>query len=160
MICAPGAVSAATYSGVTAQPSVVWISGPGAEPVANAAIRQTGKAFVPAVLVVPENTSVTFPNDDAFYHSVYSTSAGNAFDLGLYDTGPGKSVTFGTAGIVDVRCHVHGSMHATIVVVDGPAVRTTQPGERFHLDGVARGRRTLHVWTPLGGETRRTVVVK
>ena len=112
------------------------------------------------MLVVPVGSSVTFPNDDAFYHSVYSLSAGNAFDLGLYDTGPGKSVTFAVSGIVEIRCHVHGSMHATIVVVDGPATRTTQPGERFRLDGIKPGRRTLHVWTPDGGEIRRTVVVK
>lgn len=159
IVCAPAAASAATYSGVIAQPSVVWITGPGADPVANAEIRQTSKAFVPAVLVIPVNSGVTFPNDDAFYHSVYSVSPGNPFDLGLYDTGPGKTVVFQNAGIVDVRCHVHGVMHATIVVVDGPYAMTTHPNERYKLSA-SRGTHLLHVWTDGSPVQTSTVVVK
>lgn len=158
---APVAAGAATYSDVLPEPGVAWISGaPAAVATDRPAMRQTARTFVPDLLVVPVGSSVTFPNDDAFYHSVYSVSPGNAFDLGLYDTGPGKAVTFAVPGVVDIRCHVHGSMHATIVVVDGPVARTTQPGERFRIDGVAPGRRTLHVWTPEGGESSRPVVVK
>lgn len=157
---APLAAGAATYADVMAAPGVAWISGTPPVPADRLTMRQTARAFVPDVLVVPAGSSVTFPNDDAFYHSVFSTSPGNAFDMGLYDTGPGKSVSFAVPGIVDIRCHVHGSMHATVVVVDGPFARTTQPGERFRLDGLKAGRRTLHVWTPDGGETTRSVVVR
>ena len=60
-------------------------------PQPEAAIRQTAKAFVPALLVITAGTSVRFPNDDKFYHSVYSDSPSNPFDLGLYDNGPGSS---------------------------------------------------------------------
>jgi hypothetical protein len=102
---------------------------------------------------------VAFPNDDAFYHSVYSVSPSNPFDIGLYDTGPGKLVTFDNPGIVDVRCHVHGSMHATIVVVDGPYVVTTRPGDTYKLD-VPRGRHVLHVWTDGSPVVSSTIVVR
>jgi hypothetical protein len=109
---------------------------------------------------VPAGASVRFPNDDEFYHSVYSISPSNPFDLGLYDNGPGKTVEFDTPGIVEVRCHVHGSMHATIVVVDGPFVTTTQPNERYELDGIARGPHVLHVWTDGDTVTSTNIVVR
>jgi plastocyanin len=140
---------AATYTGIAKAPAVVWISdpqplpSPSSEPV----VRQTMKTFEPDLVIVPVGTSVTFPNDDPFYHSVYSESPGNAFDLGLYDTGPGKAVRFDVAGIVDVHCHIHRMMHATIVVVDGPFVQTTQPNQRYRFDGLRAGNHVLHVWT-------------
>jgi plastocyanin len=145
LIAAPAA--AATYRGVAKAPGVVWITGPLPAAAADLAIHQTSKTFVPDVLVVPAGASVQFPNDDAFYHSVYSISPSNPFDLGLYDTGPGKSVEFDATGIVEVRCHVHGSMHATIVVVDGPYAATTAPYQGYRLDGLTRGPHVLHVWT-------------
>lgn len=159
LACTPVSARAATYQGSASQPSVVWITEPGAAPVAGASVLQTMKAFVPAVLVVPAGTSVTFPNDDQFYHSVYSVSPGNAFDLGLYDTGPGKNVVFANPGVVDVRCHVHGSMHATIVVVDGPYIMTTHPSETYKLE-VPRGPHQLHVWTDGSPVVTTSIVVK
>jgi len=156
---APVAASAATYHGTAAQPSVVWITGPGPQPVADAEIRQTQKTFTPALLVVPTGTSVKFPNDDAFYHSVYNVSPANPFDLGLYDTGPGKSVTFSNSGVAEVRCHVHGSMHATIVVVDGSYVVTTRPNESYSI-AAPRGSHVMHVWTDGSPIVTTTVRVK
>ena len=150
---------AATYDGQAKAPSVVWVTDVTPDPPASLEIRQTARTFVPDLLVVPAGASVTFPNDDAFYHSVYSESPGNAFDLGLYDTGPGKSVRFTTPGVVDVHCHVHGSMHATIVVVDGPFVQTAAPNERYRIDGLTPGRHTLHVWSG-GTVTDRAIVVR
>jgi plastocyanin len=161
LVLAPLRVAAATYAGVLPLPGVAWIAGPPPPPAREQpAMHQTMRAFVPDLLVVPTGTSVTFPNDDPFDHSVYSESAGNAFDIGLEGTGPGKSVRFAAPGIVDVRCHVHGSMHAVIVVVDGPYARTTRPGQHFRLTGLRPGRRVLYVWTQGGSETTRTVVVK
>jgi len=152
--------SAASFTGVASVPSVVWITADVPAPTAQPEIRQTMKTFVPALLVIPAGTTVRFPNDDGFYHSVYSDSPSNPFDLGLYDTGPGKSVVFENMGVVGVRCHVHGSMHATIVVVDGPFVVTTHPNERYRIDGVPPGSRALHVWTDGTSISTTTVVVK
>jgi plastocyanin len=150
---------AATFTGIASGPGVMWITGD-APTTADAKIQQTMKAFVPALLVVSAGSSVQFPNDDSFYHSVYSDSPSNPFDLGLYDTGPGKSVVFSNPGVVDIRCHIHGSMHATLVVVDGPFVVTTHPGERYHIDGVAPGQHVLHVWTDGTAFSSANVTVK
>jgi plastocyanin len=151
---------AASYSGVAAGPSVVWITGDAPAPLPDASIRQTAKAFVPALLVITPGTSVRFPNDDRFYHSVYSDSPSNPFDLGLYDNGPGKSVVFENTGVVDVRCHVHGAMHATIVVVNGPFAVTTHPNEHYRIDGLLPGPRALHVWTDGVNVATTYIVVK
>jgi plastocyanin len=140
-------VDAATYTGVAGAPGVVWITGGAPGPRADASIRQTQKAFVPALLVISPGTTVRFPNDDRFYHSVYSDAPSNPFDLGLYNNGPGKSVVFENAGVVDIRCHVHGTMHAIVVVADGPFAITTHPNERYRIDGVPPGPHALHVWT-------------
>jgi plastocyanin len=151
---------AATYRGVARAAGVVWVSGDAPQPVTNAAIHQTAKMFMPTLLVVPAGTSVRFPNDDQFYHSVYSDSPSNPFDLGLYDNGPGKTVEFDNTGIVDVRCHVHGSMHATIVVVDGPYAVTVKPNQPYRIAGLRPGSHALHVWTAGGSVTTTSVVIK
>lgn len=155
-----GRAQAASIEGVAHAASVVWVSGGATAPAAPATMRQTSKTFVPALLVVPIGTSVIFPNDDGFYHSVYSVSPSNPFDLGLYDNGPGKSVSFDNPGVVEVRCHVHGSMHATIVVVDGPYAITTRPDEHYRIDGVPLGSRVVHSWTGGSAVSDETVVVR
>ncbi len=142
------------------RPGVVWITQAPVVPVADAQIHQTNKAFVPDFLVVPAGTSVRFPNDDAFYHSVYSESPSNAFDFGLYDTGPGKSVVFDQPGVVRVRCHVHGSMHATVIVVDGPYAVTKTANERYAISGLTPGSHILHVWSGADTIETTTVVIK
>jgi plastocyanin len=145
LVAAPA--SAAVYSAVAKVPSVVWVTDVPPSPPPNVAIHQTMKTFVPDFVIVPVGTSITFPNDDPFYHSVYSDSPGNAFDIGLYDTGPGKSVRFLSPGVVAIRCHVHGSMHATVIVVDGPYAQTTAANQRVRIEGIAPGRHIVHTWT-------------
>jgi plastocyanin len=152
--------AAATYSGVAGAPGVVWITSIAPAPRADASIRQTQKSFVPSLVVISPGSTVRFPNDDRFYHSVYSDSPSNPFDLGLYDNGPGKSVVFENTGVVDVRCHVHGTMHATIVVVDGPFAITTHPNERYRIEGLPSGPHALHVWTDGINVATTYIVVK
>jgi plastocyanin len=154
-IAAPA--SAATYTAVVNAPGVVWVTDGAPVPATGVAIHQTMKAFVPAFAIVPVGTAIAFPNDDPFYHSVYSDSPGNAFDIGLYDTGPGKSVRFDVAGIVDIHCHVHGTMHAVVVVVDGPYAQTTGPNQRVRIDGITPGRHVVHTWTGGPAAATRTV---
>ena len=150
--------AAASFTGFAKVPTIAWITQGAPSPGAEAAVRQTAKVFVSDVLVVTVGTAVRFPNDDNYFHSVYSESPGNTFDLGLYDTGPGKSITAAAPGVIDVRCHVHGSMHATIVVVDGPFARTAGADQSFRIDGVTPGAKTLHVWSG-GSDVKTTSIV-
>lgn len=149
----PVVARAATYTGTLAQAGVVWISdGSKPAPVPEAQMRNTHKSFVPDLLVITAGSSVRFPNDDPFFHSIYSASGPDAFDIGFYDNGPGKVVPFPKPGVNLVRCHIHGTMHATIVVVDGPWAQTHAANEQYTLGDVRPGTHTLHTWTPDAGE--------
>ena len=62
-------------------------------------IEQAGKKFVPGWAVVQRGTAIAFPNMDNIYHNVFSLSAGNQFDLGLYNSGgEPKAHTFSEPG--------------------------------------------------------------
>jgi plastocyanin len=144
------ASSAATVTGQVAAASVVWVStGVPAAPV-TAEMRNVDKMFVPELLVIPAGSVVRFPNDDPFFHSIYSNSDVDPFDVGFYSTGPGKEFAFPEPGVVEVHCHIHGQMHSTIIVVDGPWVQSN--GASIELDGVPEGAHVLHVWDLARGE--------
>jgi plastocyanin len=148
--------AAATIRGMT-DFTVVWVSAADAvPPPVQAVLTNHHRSFIPSTIVIPVGSTVRFPNLDPFYHSIYSTSAADPFDIGFYDTGPGKIVSFAHAGIVQVHCHIHVSMHATIIVVDGPFAQRSNG--RYVLTGVPVGVHTLHAWNPLLGE--RTISVR
>ncbi len=152
--------AAATYSGTLAQAGVVWISDESKPaPVPEAQMRNVNKAFVPDLIVITAGSSVRFPNDDAFFHSIFSQGAPDPFDIGFYDNGPGKTVAFPNAGVATVRCHIHGTMHGTIVIVDGPWVKTDAANQKYTLDNVRPGLHVLHEWTLDGGERKLSVRV-
>lgn len=147
--------SAAVISGTTSS-TVLWISAPSvASPAGNYTMVNHDKTFIPSLLVIPVGSTVRFPNEDPFYHSIYSDSPIDPFDIGYYDTGPGKVVRFAKAAIVDVHCHIHVYMHATIVVVDGPFARADDG--RYRLQGVPSGTYLLHAWDALHGERTQTI---
>lgn len=151
----------AMLRGTLAFPGVVWLSDASTPaPVGGAMITQTGKAFAPGFAVVTAGSDVRFRNDDAVDHSVYSVSKADPFDLGIYEPGPGKDVRFANAGIVEVRCHIHRHMHATLVVVDGPYARVEAPNGRWTLRAARPGRHLLHTWTVEQGETTKTIDVR
>jgi plastocyanin len=148
-----GVAQAATVEGRLDDPGVVWISdGSAPAPSDQPAMHQLNHAFLPALMVVTAGSNVLFPNDDAYLHSVYSVSGPDPFDIGFYTKGPGKLVSFPRAGAVIVGCHIHPSMHATIIIVNGPWAQTSAGGESFRLENVRPGAHALHVWTPEGGE--------
>lgn len=105
-------------------------------------------AFVPHVLTVTVGTTVRFPNQDSIFHNVFSPSVPNNFDLGLYGTSPGKTVTFGYPGLVHVYCNVHHYMFAYILVLDTPYFTNAQSDGDFSLSGLPQGPGVLTVWNP------------
>ena len=108
------------------------------------------KAFQPRMLVVPVGAKVRFPNQDPILHNAFSVSGGNAFDVGLYGKGPGKTVTFKEAGLVRVFCNVHQQMAAYVLVVDTPYSTAPDKKGGFSLAGLPAGPGTLSVWHERG----------
>lgn len=128
--------------------AVVWLTGdqiPVGAP-ATVEIATEDKQFVPRLIVVPQGSTVAFPNHDPFNHNVFSVSPEGPFDLGLYGRGTTKSVRFDRAGIIKVYCNVHASMRGLVVVQETSLY--AQPGAdgSFRLDRVPPGDYILHAW--------------
>jgi plastocyanin len=112
-------------------------------------IKQKDKQFMPRVAIVQRGTSVVFPNLDAIYHNVFSTSGRNAFDLGAYRAGETpRSVVLSTPGVVDVFCNIHSRMTAAILVVPSAVYTKVGADGSFRLENVPVGTRKLVVWSP------------
>jgi plastocyanin len=120
---------------------------------------QRDTAFSPAVLIVDVGTTLEFPNQDPFFHNVFSYSAAKRFDLGRYPRGESRSVRFDEPGIVKIYCEVHDFMRAVVVVADHPYHTIVREDGRFSIRGVPSGRHRLTVWHPEQGSREVEVVV-
>lgn len=114
-------------------------SGTGAAP----SLAQRDTAFSPAAVAVQVGSAVRFPNEDPFFHNVFSYSSTKRFDLGRYPKGESKDVVFDEPGIVDVYCEVHEFMRAVIVVTENPHHAVVGEDGTFRLEGVPPGSYTL-----------------
>ena len=79
-------------------------------------VAQKNKAFTQAKVSIHPGDKVTFRNDDAFVHNVFSLTDALPFDLGTYPAGQSKSVTFAKPGTYDIECAIHPEMKLTVVV--------------------------------------------
>lgn len=124
-----------------------------------AVLNQRNQRFDPEFLVVPIGSSVDFPNNDPFFHNVFSLSRAKSLDLGYYPAGQSRTVRFDKAGVVQVYCHLHPNMTAAIVVA--PNAWHTQPDEagRFALPRLKPGRTKLVAWHRSAGFFEKTVEV-
>lgn len=149
--------AAATVNGTFSQSSVVWISDGSTVPDTEVQVHNDNREFVPETIVIRAGTSVRFPNDDPFFHSIYSSSPPDPFDIGYYGFGPGKVVNFSHAGIIELHCHIHARMHGTIVVTDGPGPSALVT--EFTIDGVSPGSHELKYWNERSGLKSETIIV-
>jgi len=135
---------------------VVWLTPARAQAQAAAPPRRLGlqrqkivqrnKQFETRVLAVEVGSVVEFPNLDPFFHNVFSLFEGKRFDLGLYEAGRTRSVSFDRAGVCYIFCNIHSQMNAAVIVVDTPHfVVLSTPGE-FQIPLVPPGRYQLRVW--------------
>jgi plastocyanin len=133
-------------------PTVGYLDGAGVADGSRAPVRprvaQRDTTFVPAVVVVPPGAVVEFPNEDPFFHNVFSYSAVKRFDLGRFPEGESKSVGFGEPGIVKVYCEVHESMRAAVIVTPSRFHAIVGADGRFVIPDVPPGSYTLVVWRP------------
>jgi plastocyanin len=145
-------------------PAVVYLKGAiaGAPPAGNGTnsqMMQRDTAFAPPVVAVQVGGTVVFPNEDSFFHNVFSYSSAKRFDLGRYPQGEAKEVVFDKAGIVQVFCEVHDFMRGAIIITENPYHAVVDENGDFSLDGVPAGEYTLVAWHPDHDELERTVTV-
>jgi plastocyanin len=116
-------------------------------PKASASIRQKNKTFTPDLLPITVGQLVSFPNDDAFYHNVFSTSKARKFDLGQYEQGTAKTKAFPQVGVVDLYCNIHPQMAATILVLPNRRFMRASADGSFVLDGVPEGTWPIYAFS-------------
>lgn len=131
-------------------------------PAANkivATLDQSGERFQPEVLAVPAGSSVSFPNSDPIFHNVFSLSKAREFDLGFYPAGQTRVVKFDRPGVVQVFCHLHPHMNATILVV--PNAWYTRPGNNgaFSFSNLPAGSYRVVVWHKTAGLFKKQIQV-
>jgi plastocyanin len=138
-----------------------------------ATLRQKGRAFEPDLVAVTAGGKVTFPNDDAILHNVFSQSEPRKFDLGSFKKGDSKTKDFPKPGVVDVYCNIHPEMASTILVVPNKFHTRTSAGGVYTLADVPPGDWTLFAYTrrsqkpvsqkihvDAGGETKVDLALK
>ncbi|MGH9421740.1 MAG: hypothetical protein ACRD3J_17310, partial [Thermoanaerobaculia bacterium] len=122
-------------------------------------ITTRNKTLVPHVLAIPVGSTVTFPNDDPISHNLFSLSSGNAFDLGLYRRGAGKSQKFDSPGVVNVYCNVHPNMSAVIQVMVTPYFDFADAKGNFSVTNVPAGKYRLMAWNEQGGQSEVAIEI-
>lgn len=115
--------------------------------------------FKPHVLAVMKGSTADFPNSDPLFHSAFSISKSNPFDLGLYGQGHEKSVPFPNPGLVEVFCHIHSDMHAYILVLDNPFFAPASKSGSFTIHGVPAGTYRVKAWMSPSVNAVKTVTV-
>ncbi|HET9215560.1 MAG TPA: hypothetical protein VFR18_01195, partial [Terriglobia bacterium] len=102
---------------------VVWLTPvprrpatPSRTPSVRPKIVQKNKRFQTRLLAVEVGTVVDFPNEDPFFHNVFSRLNGKQFDLLLYEAGANRAVTFDKPGICYIFCNIHSKMSSVVVV--------------------------------------------
>ena len=110
-------------------------------------IGQFDRTFVPHVLAVQKGTVIDFPNSDLVRHNVFSPQDScKQFNLGTYDVGVVKQVTFDKSCNVPILCNVHAEMSAFVAVFDNPYFVVTLRDGNFKIDNIPPGNYTLKTW--------------
>jgi plastocyanin len=121
---------------------------------------QLNRQFSTDLLVIPVGATVSFPNLDPIFHNIFSLSKPKTFDLGSYDKGETRKVTFPKPGVVYVYCHLHPNMEGTIFITPNGWYTQADASGRYTIKDVPPGRYTLVAWHKKVGFFRKTVVIE
>ena len=137
---------------------VLFIDGPSEPPPqTKARISQKNQNFSPSVLPIVKGQTVSFPNDDIIYHNVFSLSKTKRFDLGVYEKGLTKYITFDQTGLVTIYCNIHPNMLSTILVLNNSLFSTTNTDGNFEIKGIPTDQTTLRTWHQLSDSQNITL---
>src|ERR1700676_753859 len=131
-----------TRNTIDRPPAVAWLTpldsshNPPPDTSRKYTLLQKNKEFIPHVLVVPVGSVVEFPNADPFFHNVFSLFDGRRFDLGLYEAGSSRGVTFGKEGISYIFCNIHPDMSAVVIALPTPFFAMEDAHGQFRIPNV------------------------
>lgn len=142
---------------------VIWITDYEGEfevPDKKPTLMQGGGQFHPPLLVIVAGQTVDMPNNDLTTHNVYSKSKPKQFDLGMYPKGESKSVTFESPGLVKLKCSMHRSMRAKIMVLPNLFFDTVGAGKPYRISKIPAGEYTVSAWRDGFEMQKETVTVE
>lgn len=136
---------------------VVWLTpmrpGETAPPARVARLVQKDKRFSPHVIAIQVGSEIEFPNQDPFFHDVFSIYRGKPFDLGLYESGMSRKVHFSQPGVSYIFCNIHPEMSAAVVAVATPYFAVTAVDGSFQISHMAPGHYKMEIWHELTSES-------
>ena len=97
---------------------------------------------------------------DPIFHNVFSLSHAKSFDLGSYDKGDSRNVTFTKPGVISVYCHLHPNMSATILVAPSRWYARSDREGHFLIRDVPPGQYTVVAWHKAAGIFRQTITIE
>ena len=132
-------------------PAVAWLKPVGDQTLpfpahSSYVLLQKNRMFTPHILVVPVGSVVLFPNADPFFHNVFSLFDGKRFDLGLYEAGSTKEVTFSREGLSYIFCNIHPEMSAVVISLSTPLYAIVASDGQIKLRDIPPGEYELHIW--------------
>jgi len=137
--------------------AVVWLTRVGTKetvsPGPTVRLLQKDKRFKPHMLVVTVGTAIEFPNQDPFFHDVFSIYLGKPFDLGLYESGAIRKVRFTQPGVSYIFCNIHPEMSAEVIALSTPYFAVTARNGSFRIPSVPPGRYRLEIWHELATQS-------
>ena len=161
---AAGSISGKVTGSGEASPVIVYVEkGPGDSRAVAAPKRevvQRNSQFEPEAVWVRSGDAVDFVNRDNIYHNVFSPSAPNSFDLGLYRGGLKKSVQMQGSGEVDVYCNIHPDMKAKVLVIPAGSRAVDVVEGAYSLTDLEPGSYTLVAWSAAHEPARLEVNLK
>jgi plastocyanin len=117
---------------------------------------QKDKRFTPHVLAVTVGTPIEFPNQDPFFHDVFSIYHGKPFDLGLYESGSVRRVRFSEPGVSYIFCNIHPEMSAVVLALSTPHFAITARDGSFNIHHLPPARYKLELWYEHAAEPELT----
>ena len=115
--------------------------------------------FVPHVQALPVGTIVIVNSDPVMHNTHGFLGKATVFNQALPVKGQRIPKPLTKAGMVEVKCDVHGWMHAWIHVANNPYYAVTQKGGTFSIPDVPPGSYTLVAWQEYTGATEIPVTV-
>ncbi|GAX61366.1 plastocyanin [Candidatus Scalindua japonica] len=116
-------------------------------PEEHGVVDQFNLTFVPHVIAIQKGTTIDFPNSDSVRHNVLSPpDCPMQFNLGTYDVGVVKHVTFDKSGEIPLLCNVHAEMSAFVLVLENPYFSLTGKDGVFKIEDVPPGTYKLSAW--------------
>ncbi len=116
-------------------------------PEEHGVVDQFNLTFVPHVIAIQMGTTIDFPNSDSVRHNVLSPpDCPIQFNLGTYDVGVVKHVTFDKSGEIPLLCNVHAEMSAFVIVLENPYFSITGKDGVFKIENVPAGTYKLSAW--------------